>query len=43
MRDMTDEEIMALEINAFWELSPQEWQQDNFRYMFQMLGLIYAN
>jgi len=43
MRDMSNEEIMELTIEDFRELTPQETQQDNFRRMFQMLGLIYAN
>jgi len=43
MRDMTDNEIMELKSEDFRELTPQEIQQDNFRRMFQMLGLIYAN
>ncbi|MCL2190227.1 MAG: hypothetical protein FWC16_14480 [Defluviitaleaceae bacterium] len=43
MRDMIDIEIMELTADDFRELTPQEIQQDNFRRMFQMLGLIYAN
>ena len=43
MRDMADNEIMELTIEDFRELTPQETQQDNFRRMFQLLGLIYAN
>jgi len=43
MRDMSHEEIMNLTIEDFRELTPQEIQQDNFRRMFQLLGLIYAN
>ena len=43
MREMSDKEIMELTIEDFRELTPQELQQDNFRRMFQMLGLIYAN
>ena len=43
MRDMNDKEIMELTIEDFRELAPHETQQDNFRRMFQMLGLIYAN
>ena len=43
MRDMSDKEIMELTIEDFRELTPQETQEDNFRRMFQMLGLIYAN
>ncbi|MCL2386147.1 MAG: hypothetical protein FWC89_01230 [Defluviitaleaceae bacterium] len=40
---MSNEEIMELTIEDFRELTPQESQQDNFRRMFQLLGLIYAN
>ena len=43
MRDMSDKEIKELTIKDFRELNPHELQQDNFRRMFQMLGLIYAN
>jgi len=43
MRDMSDIEIMELTADDFRELTPQETQQDNFRRMFQLLGLIYAN
>jgi hypothetical protein len=43
MRDMNDIEIMELTVDDFRELTPQEAQQDNFRRMFQLLGLIYAN
>jgi len=43
MRDMSNKEIMELTIEDLRELTPQEIQQDNFRRMFQLLGLIYAN
>ncbi|MCL2217157.1 MAG: hypothetical protein FWB91_13455 [Defluviitaleaceae bacterium] len=43
MRNMSDNEIMELTTDDFRELTPQEAQQDNFRRMFQLLGLIYAN
>ena len=43
MRDMSDIEIMELTADDFRELTSQEAQQDNFRRMFQLLGLIYAN
>ena len=43
MRDMSDIEIMELTADDFRELTAQEAQQDNFRRMFQLLGLIYAN
>jgi len=34
---------MELTVEDFRELTPQETQQDNFRRMFQLLGLIYTN
>jgi len=34
---------MDLTIDDFRDLTAQEKQQDNFRRMFQMLGLIYKN
>ena len=43
MRDMSNKEIRELAIEDFRELNSQETQDDNFRRMFQMLGLIYAN
>jgi len=43
MKEMREEEIMNLTINDFRDLTPQEKQQDDFRRMFQMLGLIYKN
>ena len=43
MENMSDEEIMNLTINDFRDLTPLEKQQDNFRRMFQLLGLIYQN
>ena len=43
MREMDDQKIMELSVDDFRELTPQESQQDNFRRMFQMLGLIYTN
>jgi len=43
MREMTEEEIMNLEISDFRDLTPEEKQHDDFRRMFQMLGLIYRN
>jgi len=42
-KKMSEEEIMNLTLEDFRELSPQEKQQDDFRRMFQMLGLIYQN
>ena len=41
MRGMSDKEIMELTIEDFRELTPHETQQDNFRRMFQMLGLVF--
>ena len=43
MKKMSEEEIMSLTLDDFRDLSPQEKQQDDFRRMFQMLGLIYQN
>ena len=43
MKEMSEEEIMNLTIDDFRDLTPQERQQDDFRRMFQMLGLIYKN
>jgi hypothetical protein len=40
---MTDEEIMELTVSDLRELTPEEETRDNFRRMFQMLGLIYQN
>ena len=38
-----EDEIKNLSINDFRDLTPEEKQQDDFRRMFQMLGLIYKN
>jgi hypothetical protein len=43
MKEMSEEEIMKLTLEDFRELTPQEKQQDDFRRMFQILGLIYKN
>jgi hypothetical protein len=43
MKEMSEEEIMNLTLDDFRELTPQEKQQDDFRRMFQILGLIYKN
>ena len=43
MREMDENEIMNLTIDDFRDLTPQEKQEDNFKRMFQMLGLIYKN
>ncbi|GHU68079.1 hypothetical protein AGMMS49983_20220 [Clostridia bacterium] len=40
---MTDDEIMGLTLADLRELTPEEEMKDNFRRMFQMLGLIYKN
>ena len=42
-KKMSEEEIMSLTLGDFRDQSPQEKQQDDFRRMFQMLGLIYQN
>jgi len=41
--DMTEDEIMNLTIGDLRELSPEESLNDNFRRMFQIMGLIYQN
>jgi len=41
--EMSEKEIMSLTIDDFRDLTQQETQEDNFRRMFQMLGLIYKN
>ena len=43
MNEMTEKEIMDLTLDDFRDLTEQEIQQDNFRRMFQMLGIIYNN
>jgi len=43
MRETDENEIMNLTIDDFRDLTPQEKQEDNFKRMFQMLGLIYKN
>jgi len=43
MKDMNENEIMNLTIDDFRDLTPEETQQDNFRRLFQMLGIIYKN
>ena len=43
MKEISDDKIMKLDIDDFRDLTPQETQQDCFRRMFQMLGLIYEN
>ena len=41
--EMSEKEIMSLTIDDFRDLTQQEMQDDNFRRMFQMLGLIFKN
>ena len=43
MKEMSEKEIMSLAIDDFRDLTQQETQEDNFRRMFQMLGLIFKN
>jgi len=43
MKEMNEKEIMDLTIDDFRDLTMQETQDDNFRRMFQMLGLIFRN
>ena len=43
MKEIDENEIMNLTAEDFRDLTPEETQQDNFRRMFQMLGLIYKN
>jgi len=43
MKEMDENEIMGLTADDFRDLTPEEIQQDNFKRMFQMLGLIYKN
>ena len=43
MDEMNDEVIMSITVDDLRDLTPQEKQDDAFRRMFQMLGLIYKN
>ena len=43
MKEMSEKEIMSLTVDDFRDLTLQETQDDNFRRMFQMLGLIFKN
>jgi len=43
MKEIDENEIMSLTADDFRDLTPEETQQDNFKRMFQMLGLIYKN
>jgi len=43
MEEINEKEIMNLTVDDFRDLTPQEMQDDNFRRMFQMLGLIFRN
>ena len=40
---MKEEDILNLTTDDFRDLTYQEEQHDNFRRMFQMLGIIYNN
>jgi len=41
--EMKEKEIMSLTVDDFRDLTQQETLEDNFRRMFQMLGVIYKN
>ena len=41
--EMNEKEIMGLTADDFRALTQQETQEDNFRRLFQMLGVIYKN
>ena len=43
MKEMDENEIMNLTADDFRDLTPEETQQDNFKRLFQMLGIIYKN
>ena len=43
MKEINEIDIMNLDINDFRDLTPQEKQSDDFRRLFQLLGLIYKN
>ena len=43
MKKMNENKIMDLTIDDFRDLTPAETQKDNFRRMFQMIGLINKN
>ena len=43
MNEMSENEIMELIADDLRDLTPYEKQQDDFRRMFQLLGLIYRN
>ena len=43
MKEMDENEIMSLNADDFRDLTPEETQQDNFKRMFHMLGIIYKN
>jgi uncharacterized protein with GYD domain len=43
MNEMSEETIMNLTAEDFRDLTSEEKQADDFRRMFQMLGLIYKN
>jgi len=43
MKEIDEKDIMDLTVDDFRDLTSQEMQEDNFRRMFQMLGLIFKN
>ena len=43
IKEIDENEIMSLTADDFRDLTQEETQQDNFRRLFQMLGLIYKN
>jgi len=43
MKEIDENEIMSLTADDFRDLTSEETQNDNFRRMFQILGLIYKN
>jgi hypothetical protein len=43
MTYMTEDEIMELSLDDLRDLTPEEDMRDNFRRMFQIMGLIYQN
>ncbi|MCL2663561.1 MAG: hypothetical protein FWE83_09580 [Oscillospiraceae bacterium] len=43
MKEMDENEVMSLTADDFRDLTPDETLQDNFKRMFQMLGIIYKN
>jgi len=43
MKEIDENELMSLTAEDFRDLTPEEALQDNFKRMFQMLGIIYKN